>query len=388
MQFGSTLGFFAFFSVAALIIIYLIRPRPKDVVIPSLMFIMKESGRALKSSFFEKLLTNLVFILQLIALSAAAFALTQPIINIAYDSASANTVIVLDASASMGANNNARFSKAISIAEDSMKGDVSIILAEDYPVVLLEKGNAKQANDLLNIVKPKEVGSNIGDAMLLSKDLLDGKEGRVLVLSDFICTTGPDPNVVKKILEAGGAAVDLVNVGEKGSNVGIIDMIIDRYNTEVHVKNYNNEEKDVTVSVINGDNEIKKESLSIQPNSVNAFSFETPAGMTEVKINENDDLKADNTAFISAPEKTKIKVLMITSNVNEYLKKALESSKEVELTVANPPIVPQFTGFDIVILGDFDKSKLLTGTLEDLNSWISKGKSAIITARSDMNEID
>jgi hypothetical protein len=79
---------------------------------------------------------------------------------------------------------------------------------------------------------------------------------------------------------------------------------------------------------------------------------------------------------------------MITNNVNIYLKKALESSKDVKVTLADPPVVPKFTEFDVVILADFDKSKLLTGTLEDLTKWIGKGKGMVITAKPDMNEVN
>src|SRR3989344_4400962 len=131
MEFGFPLGAWAFVSLAVLVIIYLIRPRPKDLTIPSLMFIIKDTGKTIKSSFLEKLLRNLIFLLQLIALGVLALAFMQPIMNIAYDSAAANTVVVLDASASMASQD--RFQDAVGIAKDSMKGDVSIVLAEDFP---------------------------------------------------------------------------------------------------------------------------------------------------------------------------------------------------------------------------------------------------------------
>ncbi|MBU0536030.1 MAG: BatA and WFA domain-containing protein [Nanoarchaeota archaeon] len=383
MEFGFSLGAWAFTSLVVLLIIYLIRPRPKDMTIPSLMFIIKESGKSIKSSFLEKLLKNLIFLLQIIALSALAFAIMQPIINISYDSAAANTVIILDASASMGAHDGKRFKDAVDIAKSSMKGDVSIVLAEEFPILLLNNGNPSKAKSLLSQIGPKDVATNLGDAMLLSKDLLKGEEGRVIVLSDFAYTTGPDPNVVRKIIEADGATVDMVNVGEKGDNLGIIDMILTKYETVIFIKNYNDIDKDITMSVINYDQEKKKVSMSVQAHSISSFTFQTPEGKTEVKINEEDDLISDNSVFISIPEMTKIKVLIITNNLNTYLKNALEASKDVTVQIAEPPIIPEFDDFDVVILGAIEGNKILTGTHDDLENFVKKGKAVIVTANSD-----
>ncbi len=388
VEFGSVTGFIAFLSVLALIIIYLIRPRPKDMTMPSLMFIIRDSGKPVKSSFLEKLLRNLVFLLQLIALSGLAFALTQPIFNISYDAASSNTVIVLDASASMSADDNARFKEAVSTAKGSMKGDVSIVLAQEFPVLLLDNGRRGKAGSILSGLKPKDTKTNLGDAMLLAKDLLEGEEGRVLVLSDFIYTTGPDPDVVRKILEADGAVVDFVNVGSKGDNIGITDLLINKYYTEVYIRNFNEEPAAVTAAVINNNKEIKKVKMEIAEDSVSSFSFETPGGRTEIKLDRKDDLMADNTAYVSAPEKTKIKALLISNEINIYLKKALESSKEISLDIANPPILPDIGDYDIIILGNYYHDKLLTGTLEGIDEQVRNGKSAVIMARTDMAEVD
>src|SRR3989344_3788240 len=103
MEFGNFLGFYAFTSIAILILVYLIRPKPKDVTIPSLMFIMKDTGVTKQSTFFRRMITNLLFLIQLLALALLAFALTWPLVKIKYDTTAGNTVVVLDVSASMQA---------------------------------------------------------------------------------------------------------------------------------------------------------------------------------------------------------------------------------------------------------------------------------------------
>ncbi|PIN86157.1 hypothetical protein COV19_06075 [Candidatus Woesearchaeota archaeon CG10_big_fil_rev_8_21_14_0_10_44_13] len=388
MYFGNPAGYYALLGVLALIIIYLIRPRPKDMTLPSLMFFLKDTGLAKKKSFLEKLLRNLIFLLQLIAIAGLAFSIMQPSIKSSYDTTAENTVIVLDVSASMQADG--RFSEAVNIAEDSLKGDVSIILAEETPLVVLDRGSRSKAKSLLDSVKAKDIGTNIGDAMLMAKDILNGQEGRVLVLSDFMQTQGPDPNVVRKILEAEKAVVDFVDVSGKPDkgNFGIIDLSIEKHNTLIYIKNYNKESRAITVSVINGNKEIKKMSKTFLADSVETINFETQPGITEIRIEDSDDLDADNKAYISAPDKIDISVLLITNNVNSFLKYALESSKDITLKIAEPPILPKTQDFDVVIMSNVDKSKLLTGTINEIKKNVESGKHFIVAAQDTMQQID
>ncbi|MFO8016136.1 MAG: BatA and WFA domain-containing protein [Candidatus Woesearchaeota archaeon] len=388
MYLGNPAGIWALLGILALIIIYLIRPRPKDMTVPSLMFLMKERGLAKRKSFFEKLLRNLVFLLQLIAISALAFSILQPTITTSYDTTAGNTVIVLDVSASMQAND--RFEKAVDTAMGSLKGDVSIILAEDSPLVVLEKGSESKAESILSDIKARETPTNIGDAMLLAKDILGGEEGRVLVLSDFIRTSGPDPNVVRKILESEGAVVDLVNTAgsRRDGNAGIVDMTIEKYNTVAYVKNYDDEERAVTIRAVNDGKEIRKASKTILADSVGTFSFETPAGIIEVEIMDKDDLEVDNKAYISAPDKIQIDVLLFTNDLNTNLKHALESSRNINVKVEGPPVTPDFSDYDVIIFSNVDFDKLLTGTVDDVLAQVEMGKHFIVMAQEDLQKFN
>ena len=101
MQFDNPFGFYALLSLAVLIISYLIKPKPLDVKIPSVMFLMHEKGTKQKSTFFQKFVTNALFFLQFFALLALALSTTIPLISMTYDSTAENTVIILDVSNSM-----------------------------------------------------------------------------------------------------------------------------------------------------------------------------------------------------------------------------------------------------------------------------------------------
>lgn len=386
MQFTNIIGFWAFISILVLILLYLRRPKAKDITIPSLMFFMKQQSKGRQRTLIETLLRNLIFLLQLLTLLGLSFAITYPFITVNYDSAGQSTVVVLDVSASMQANNDARFNKAIDVAKRSLKGRTSIILAGDLPITALENGDIRKASGILSTIRPRDTRTDLGNAMLVAADILEGKEGRVLIISDFIYTGGPDPVVIKKLLESRNLHVDFVDVGDKADNVGVVDMIVEKHNTKVYVKNYQEEQAIVTVDVSSKNTLIKRQTLSINKNSVETFDFETPGGITEIRITNPDDFEVDNVAFISAPNKTRVRILLITSSINNYLRYAFESSIDVKLDIAELPIVPDLKNYDVIVLSNIDFEQVLPGTFSDITRQVERGKSLIITMQDNMDK--
>ena len=53
------LGLYALIGLLILILIYLIRPKPIQKTIPSLIFLTKDKGKSKKESFFQKLLRGI-----------------------------------------------------------------------------------------------------------------------------------------------------------------------------------------------------------------------------------------------------------------------------------------------------------------------------------------
>ena len=66
--FENSIGVYAFLSLIPFLIIYLIRPKPKSMEIPSLMFFMKARSVDKHRSFFRLLSVDWIFWLQLLAL--------------------------------------------------------------------------------------------------------------------------------------------------------------------------------------------------------------------------------------------------------------------------------------------------------------------------------
>lgn len=217
----------------------------------------------------------------------------------------------------------------------------------------------------------------------MAGEALGDSEGRVVVISDFINTGGQDVEIAKSVLQARGIIVDFIATNEVDRrNVGMTDIIADELQTTLYVKNFDSVQHSVPVVVGNA-----RKELLISPLAVESFSFQTPEGVTRAYIDFSDDFAVDNEVFVSAPLKQKIRVLLVTNNESIFLKNALLSSGLVELTVAEPPIVPK-ERFDVYVIHNVAGGQVLPGTFEDISAHVSEGSTVIVHAQEESDVID
>ena len=384
------LGLYGLLALIPFILIYLFKPKPVDKTIPSLMFFMRDQKQKKKFSFLRRLLTNILFLIQLIAILALIFTLIEPFITLNKTAESGNTVLVIDSSASMQTKNggDTRFELAIKEAKKMMDGRVSIVLASLRPDIVLENGLQTEASRQFNIIKPKEASTNIKGSMDLADTILEDKKGKVIVFSDFITTmNNDDPIVSKRLLNARGNSVDFVNLASKAENVGFVDLNIQKDYTEVIIKNFNEEAKTITVSLIKNKNVEKKETIEINARSKEKLVFDTLPGQSVITITPSDDLEADNIVYISSPLKDDINILLITNSEPVSIKNALEAAKYISIEIAEPPIIPDID-HDIVIISNLIVEELLPGTFNDIKRYVEKGGNLIITVQEGIGQLD
>lgn len=407
-MFENTIGLWALLSLIPFILLYLRRPRPQDKIIPSLMFLIKNIKTSQKFSFLRKLMQNLLFFLQLLALLLLSISVAAPYIILPYDVTLENTVIILDASASMQAEEKgvSRFDKTIREAKKALSGKNSIILAENIPLIVLEDESTDVALDMLSKLKPKATTTNLGDGMLLAKDILGERPGRVVVISDFSNVDGPDLMVVKKTLTTENIVVDFIDVSNKAENIGIISLDVTKHSMKVYIKNFKDKEENVKLKLIKDNKEISSSgSIKVLPKSVESFVFDdTPTGVSKIVLEPNDNFELDNEAYISAPLKKQIDVLLITNKRYSNLELALDSSKDISLCVVNPPVLTICTSGDredqkiepykedIIIVNEInnvgERNGILPGTFIDITAYVKNGGKLIITAQEDLDKID
>ena len=401
MGFENTFGLIALASLIPFILLWLRKPKPVDRVIPSLMFILENKKRSKQYDFWRKFLTNLLFFIQLLALIGLSFAIAEPFVKIPYDVSLENTIVVLDVSASMQAEHGVRFENAIKEAKGSLSGRNSIIIAENIPLIVLEDESEETASNVLGSLNPKATTTNLGDAMLLAKDLLQDRSGRIVVISDFSNIDGPDLIAVKKAISSEEIIVDFRDVSNGAENVGIIGMDVGKHSIKAYVKNFNNEQKKINLKLVKDGNTITESGeIDILPSSVESFLFDdTPTGVSRIVLEPEDSLDVDNVAYISAPLKKRVSTLLITNKKNTNLENALLASRDISLNVVNPPVLTlnakgnkiEPFGHDVIVvhqIGRVGREAILPGTFQDLSNYVRNGGKLIITAQEDLDQFN
>ena len=403
MEFANTIGLFALLGLIPFIILYLRKPKPQDKIIPSLMFVLQNKKNSKQYALLRKFLTNLLFFIQLIALLALSLAVAEPFIKISYDVSLENTVVVLDASASMQAEEGgvSRFERAISEAKKAFSGKNSIILAENTPLIILEDEDQKTASSFIDTIGSRATTTNLGDSILMAKDILGERPGRIVAISDFNNLDGPDLLAVKKAVSSEEVVVKFVDVSNEAENAGITQMEVGKHNIKVFVKNYNSVEKQIRLKLVKDGNVLAESgAIKVLPNSVESFLFdETPTGISSIVLEPKDDLNVDNTAYISAPLKKKVDVLLITNKDGTNLENALLSSRDIALNVVNPPVLTLNTkgeridplAHDVIIIHRINnvgrRDGILPGTFQDVSNYVKNGGNVVITAQEDLDKI-
>ena len=391
MVFNNLIGLYALLAIVPFILIYLIRPKSFEKVIPSLMFLMQEKNKFRKASFLQKLLRNLLFIIQLLIILFLAISAASPFLEIPHTVMVRNNIIVLDVSASMQAKDGitTRFTKAVNKAKDSLGMRNTIILAESVPVIILEDARSGEALDLLTKLTPKSTSTNLGDALLLAGDLLGSKKGVVNVLSDFAATEGSDLLMAKRSLTSKGNTVNFIDVSSKANNIGIVGLIINKDETTVEIKNYMDKAQTFTAALTKDNRKISEKKLELLANSKEKIIFETTSGISKISIDVNDDLSIDNLAYVSSPEKKEAKVLLITNFPQDSKIKSALNAIGVELEIREPPTVNAYNiNHDIVIIDDVSKKLFVPTDFVDLRKYVEKGGILVIAAQEDLAELD
>ena len=276
---ASQIGLWSFLALVPFIILYLIRPKPKEMTLPSLMFLLKLKGSTAKTSFLKNILKDLLFLLQLLALCLLALSVADPFTEVSKLVSTTNVALVIDTSASMSAGG--QWQKAISKAKSELSSTNSIVLAESTPITLLDRGSRADALSILDSLEPRATPTNLGDAMTVAADLID--DGKVVVISDFRVNEGPDPLLAKSVVEGKGIGVQIEDVGEDfDGNFGIADLKIEKDKTIIYIKNYYNDPKTINVKI----GSFQKD-LNIDSKSIETLAIETPDGITKIEIQNN-----------------------------------------------------------------------------------------------------
>ncbi|MBW2972640.1 VWA domain-containing protein [Candidatus Woesearchaeota archaeon] len=387
-------GLWALLALIPLILVYLIRPRPKKQTIPALMFLMKESAKSDKKSFLRRFVRDPLFLFQLLILIAFAIAIAKPFVTLAEDVLAEKTAIVLDASASsqVDIDGTTRFERAIDIAKDNVGSENAIILISSVPELIADEADAAKARDELDHIMPRDTPTSIFDSMIFASNYVKEKD-KVIVISDFIETgTQKDFTAAKSILESKGLIVDFVNLRDfedrRAKNIGIVDLDVTEEQTSVQIKNYNYDNETVRLEMEGV--ELTTSEITIEPKAVEVVSFPTPGALSKFSIEPyegHDDFELDNDLYVSAPSRESAPLLLITNDNSKYLRTALNVIETISVDIGTPPKVPD-PNHQIIMINDVNKDLILPGTIKKIKKTVSEGAALIVFAQPDLFSLD
>lgn len=383
MAFETPLALLALASVIPLIILYLLRPKPLMVRIPSVMFLMQVEEKKRFFTSITKLIKDPLFLIQLVVLILLALAAAAPYIITNEPLSDEHTVLVMDMSASMQTEN--RFQEAINEAEDYVSKKNSIVLAHNIPVTLIEGQDATTAQATLSSLKPGATVADISAAMGTGMRMLSQGGGRLIVISDFTNWEGEDPVSAKNLAESYGLKVEFVQIGNNADNIGIIQGRLETtqsgYTYNCVLKNYGSSDQNVPVEITTTDGEsvTKNIDLPVKAKSTQQFVLTNMStGITTIKINRDDSLPADNTAYVSVPRVSNKRVLFVSDQSLLPSMTSVSLMPGIQTTLATG--VPQdLARFSVVVVAKANQS-LSSGEISLLSSYINGGGKVIFIA--------
>lgn len=391
MSLLAPIGLLGLIGLIVLIIIYIIKPNYQSKFISS-TYIWKLSLKYRKKRIpISKLRNIILFICQVLILTAAAFILAQPIIDDGAELKDGEVVLIVDASASMQTttNNESRIKRATDAAYADAKAaiekgyKVSLIVAGEKSSFLLQRVDSEDADiihDVFNELakNPNALLTNgtpdVQGAMRLAEQITANTPNvDVTFYTDTNYMNSRDVKIhdVKKTSEYNVAILDVrAKLVENLYRIEIdvacygADMLV---NVGCNIYDFNDsgstlelEAADVT---LNGDNtetvtfayiteEMPKIEADLIAESIEVFSYD----YIHVHVDEEDAIASDNDFYLYGGHKPVLKVQYYSKLPNNYfttmllvLEDAMSNDWDIEITEVAADQTPATEGFDIYI---------------------------------------
>lgn len=394
MDYEFPLGLVALAGIIPLVIVYLLKPHPKPIILPSLMFVRNISRNSLDSRRkLSKKITDPLFFLQLLALILMAFAIAGPLLeNLTEDSE--RVVVIIDSSASMAVPD--RIEAAKSIAIECLGKENTVIAAESMPVVLAKAIDEASAEEIINDLEFKDTSGEIPEAILTVVNDEGNQKAKIVVISDFENWAGKAPETYVKIARAKNMELEFRQVGKEAFNYAIIGGYLkDRndgtYEYTFNVKNFNNESVKLDVQLESKSGLISTQKIS-KPILLGEFGTQQikfssiPQGISTVEILNKDSVPCDNTAWISIPE-IRLKQMLILTDLDPAVSKsplitALSLMPGLTVDVqhdlpADDAKYDTIERYDTVVI-DCEHEPLPASTIKKVVSYAQSGKDLIV----------
>ena len=395
MSWLTPIGFLGFIGLVILIIIYIIKPNYQNKIISS-TYIWKLSLKLKKKQVpISKLRNIILFICQVLAISALAFILAQPVIAAEQEEERGEKIAIIDASVSMFTeyNEETRFERAVEsirtlaneIYETEDGRGISVILASDKASFVVSGVTYENKDMLYDALDELIDPANKGKPLTYGKADIDA----AIKLAEEKTSIDPHAEVLlytdANYIDHGKVVIkDIKDPAEWNASILDVRAISEEnyYRFEVDVACYGGVDQDVEVFLdIFGTNSdgasihlggfarcIGGETttlvfaknldndLSIEENGitqeVTVFSYES----VSARIEEKDNFEYDNSFELHGGAKIPLRIQYASSTPNNFFSTALLVLRDtlgkrwaVEFVEVKPDEETEYEGFDFYI---------------------------------------
>ncbi len=367
------------------VLLYILKLRRTEVVIPSTMLWMRSLHDLTANAPFQKLRRNLLMLLQLLILAALALALARPYAE-AEGSAGENVCLIIDRSASMQtieADGRTRLEQAkaaaLELVDQLSGGDrMMLVTFENSADVLLEltddRGRLREA---IAGIMPSNKRSNIRDVMLVARSLAPPNQEVEVAVPDLRLVLLSDGRLSDlEELGALGMKLRYVRIGEARANAGITAFAVRAEDVGdgtrqcfVLVRNADDAPLETTLTLYLGDSQLAVEEVRAEPMGAAEALFALPpieSGTLRVALDEPDAFPADDEAWLVLQPPGYVEALLVSppnSTSSFFLRRALGLDTRVELSVVSPENYAASSGYDLTIFNGWSPESLPPGTL-------------------------
>lgn len=348
MHFFNVWGFLALLAIPAIIVMYLLKQKYKEIHVPSLFLWKQAVAQSKAHKPWQKLKKNLLLFLQIAAVLFLALALANPYMT--GGKKSQNYVFALDQSMSMQAKDvsPSRFEKAKQqikkMIEQAPPGtEVSIVTMGENPYIALNSTkDKKMAQNQLSKIEATNAGVDFEKVVSLLELQKEQTQGLIYVFTDTEYDFGKMQ--VHKIpfgTSQENCAITVLSHSKKEQVTTVL----------AKVKNFGTSFADKTITLYCDDSVFDVQEARLEAGEEREFYFQSiPNNTTKlmVKITPEDILSADDIAYDVLETQSKQKVLFV-SEQNLFIEKMMNLLSNVELYKTTPENIENLKGYSLYI---------------------------------------
>ena len=378
MQFLSPLALVFLLTIPVIILFYLLKQKKQQQMVSSTLLWQKALADTISQTPWQKLRRNLLLFIQLLLALLLVLALTRPFLE-RDQQAGASFILLVDTSTSMltKEEGGTRMDLAKAEAEKLIKAQSSgtkftLIGVGPVPEILSNQSDQHEVMDALQGMQPGYQEANLDNTLSLVSALLEkGTMAPVVFYSDGGVSSPEGPVGVKEFqYRRIGTREDNLAIGAFSWRDGPDGPV-----AMTRIDNYGAEEQEVTVNLLSEGQILDVQVVIVEPGKPGYLFWPVPkqASSLEARLEGNDALEIDNTAWLVPHKDDLSKVLLVTEG-NSFLELVLKLNPLLEIHKVKPEGYPGVKDqYDLYVFDGFWPEKPPDGQLLVFNPPASSG---------------